>query len=91
MDLNLSVIIPVLNEQDCLPDLLADLNAQKKVNLEIIIADGGSTDDTLERCRPFDPVIVLAPRGRASQLNAGFRRSTGSDVLCRRPSHDSAG
>lgn len=81
MGVNLSVIIPALNEQDCLPALLADLDAQKKVSLEIIIADGGSTDETLERCRPFDPVIVRAPRGRASQLNAGFRRSTGSDLL----------
>ena len=78
---NLSVIIPALNEQDCLPDLLADLNAQKEVRLEIIVADGGSTDNTLERCRSFDPVMVRAPRGRASQLNAGFRRTTGSDLL----------
>ena len=77
----LSVIIPALNEQDCLPDLLADLNSQKEVSLEIIIADGGSTDDTLEQCRPFNPIIVHAPRGRARQLNAGFRKSTGSDLL----------
>jgi len=42
---------------------------------------GGSTDDTIERCRPFDAVIVRAPGGRASQLNAGFRKSTGSNLL----------
>lgn len=77
----LSVIIPTLNEQDCLPALLTDLHAQKRVRLEVIIADGGSTDDTLKRCRPFNPIIVPAPRGRASQLNAGFRRSTSRDVL----------
>lgn len=81
MGLDLSVIIPTLNEQDCLPALLADLKAQNHVNLEIVIADGGSTDATLDRCRRFKPVIVPAPRGRARQLNAGFRRSTGSDVL----------
>ena len=81
MGLTLSVIIPALNERDCLPALLADLNSQKEVSLEIIIADGGSTDGTLEHCRPFDPIIVQAPRGRASQLNVGFRRSTGSDIL----------
>jgi rSAM/selenodomain-associated transferase 2 len=81
MGADLSVIIPTLNEQDCLPALLADLNAQKAVKLEIIVADGGSTDDTLSRCRPFNPIIVPASRGRASQLNAGFRRSTGSQVL----------
>lgn len=81
MGLDLSIIIPTLNEQDRLPALLSDLHAQQAVRLEIIIADGGSTDLTLERCRPYDPVIVRAPRGRASQLNAGFRRSTGNDIL----------
>ena len=81
MVLNLSVIIPTLNEQDCLPALLTDLHAQKEVSLEIIIADGGSTDGTLERCSPFNPIIVQSPSGRAIQLNAGFRRSTGSDLL----------
>ena len=81
MGLNLSVIIPTLNEQDCLPKLLADLDAQSHVQLEVIIADGGSTDGTLDRCRTFDPIIVHAPRGRAAQLNAGFRRSTGDDLL----------
>ncbi len=81
MGLNLSVIIPALNEQDYLPLLLADLNVQKKVSLQIIIADGGSTDDTIVRCRPFDPVIVRASGGRASQLNAGFRKSTGDNLL----------
>jgi glycosyltransferase involved in cell wall biosynthesis len=70
-----------MNEQDCLPLLLADLNVQKKVNLQIIVTDGGSTDDTIERCRPFDPVIVRVPGGRASQLNAGFRKSTGNNLL----------
>jgi len=77
----LSVVIPALNEARCLPRLLADLNAQRGVRLEIVIADGGSTDDTLARCRPFDPLIVQSPRGRARQLNAGFRRSTGRNLL----------
>lgn len=81
MDATLSVIIPALNEADTLPSLLADLNAQKDVKLEIIVADGGSTDETLALCRPFDPVIVSAPRGRARQLNAGFRKAAGDSLL----------
>ncbi len=81
MGQTLSVIIPTLNEQDCLPALLADLAAQQGVDLEIIIADGGSSDSTLESCGPYAPIIVRARRGRARQLNAGFKRSTGRDVL----------
>ncbi|MBT8373370.1 MAG: glycosyltransferase, partial [Deltaproteobacteria bacterium] len=81
MDLNLSVIIPTLNEQDCLPLLLADLAAQKKVNLQIIVADGGSTDDTIKHCQPFGPIIVRTPGGRGMQLNAGFKKSTRDNLL----------
>jgi glycosyltransferase involved in cell wall biosynthesis len=81
MALELSVIIPALNEQDCLPRLLADLKAQEGVVLEIIVADGGSTDNTLANCRPFKPLVVQTTRGRALQLNAGFRKSTGRDLL----------
>ncbi len=81
MALELSVIIPTLNEQDCLPHLLADLKAQKGMALEIIVADGGSTDNTLTNCRPYGPRIVKAPRNRALQLNAGFRESTGRNLL----------
>ncbi len=81
MIFNLTVIIPALNEQGPLPLLLADLRAQKNVNLEIIIADGGSTDDTLNRAHPFNPIIVKSPRGRARQLNAGFGKATGNNLL----------
>lgn len=81
MNPELSVVIPVLNEQAWLPALLTDLAAQQKVKLEVILADGGSTDGTLDRCRCFDAIIVNAPRGRARQLNAGFRRSTGGNLL----------
>lgn len=81
MDHDLTIIIPALNERNHLPRLLADLQAQVRVRLEIIVADGGSTDDTLAACRPFKPTIVTASRGRARQLNAGFEKSTGRNLL----------
>jgi len=81
MDYDLSIIIPALNEEDHLPRLLADLQAQERVDLEIIVVDGGSTDNTLTACRAFKPIIITAPRGRARQLNAGFKMSTGHNLL----------
>lgn len=81
MDLELSIIIPTLNEEKHLPLLLADLEGQQNVALEIVVADGGSTDNTLGSCRPHAPLIVNAPRGRARQLNAGAAMSTGRNLL----------
>lgn len=42
----LSVIIPTLNEEKYLPRLLASLKKQKFVDYEIIVSDGGSSDNT---------------------------------------------
>ena len=85
--MRLSVILPVLNEARRIGSRLRELRAQDALH-EIILVDGGSTDGTLgearESMRGFDggaPVkIVHAPRGRASQMNAGARTSEG-DVL----------
>ena len=43
----LSVVIPCLNERDRLPLLLADLH-QGRGDLELVIADGGSIDGSVE-------------------------------------------
>jgi hypothetical protein len=73
----LSVIVPVLNEQETLPKLLQNLAAQAGVNFETILCDGGSHDDTqqvadgLAKVLPLRISVVAAPAGRARQLNAG--------------------
>lgn len=45
----ISVIIPTLNEEKLLPQLLAQFDAQirQEYEIEVIISDGGSTDDTI--------------------------------------------
>ena len=67
----LSVIIPTLNEAARLPDRLRELLSQPAV-AEVIVADGGSTDGTVELAGAFPGVRLLrsAP-GRARQLNHG--------------------
>src|SRR6202035_457906 len=47
---------------------------------ELIVADGGSRDETLTLARPFADLVLTAPRGRAAQMNAGARQAKG-DVL----------
>lgn len=74
----ISVIIPVLNEAKILDQLLSRLIPQLKDH-ELIIVDGGSTDETPLIAKRYGQVIS-AERGRARQSNAGAAASRG-DVL----------
>ncbi|HLK99021.1 MAG TPA: TIGR04283 family arsenosugar biosynthesis glycosyltransferase [Myxococcaceae bacterium] len=77
----ISVIIPVLNEEQRIGQRLQELCALEPLR-ELLVVDGGSTDATVERARAFPRVTVLsAPRGRASQMNAGAQAATGSVLL----------
>ncbi len=77
----LSVIVPVLNEAAELPAFLADLQRQSLVNYELIIVDGGSTDATLELLQSEQVRLISAPRGRGHQLNAGAANARGIWLL----------
>ncbi len=83
----LSIIIPVLNEERCLPLLLDDLAAQEGVSFEIIVADGGSIDSTKERCSEFAvsgdiPLLFLeTPGGRGIQQNRGAEAAEAATLL----------
>jgi rSAM/selenodomain-associated transferase 2 len=66
----LGVVIPTLNEAQHLPGILEDL-ARVALPHEVVVADGGSGDDTLGIARAAGVRGVSAPRGRGPQLNAG--------------------
>ncbi|MCB0642336.1 MAG: TIGR04283 family arsenosugar biosynthesis glycosyltransferase [Phaeodactylibacter sp.] len=72
--IQLSVIIPTLNEENCIASMLAEL-LSRDPDLEIIVVDGGSTDGTLAIVRTFPEVCLLQATavGRALQYNAGAR------------------
>ena len=84
---SLSIVIPALNEAAFLPYLLHDLSWQKNIQFEVIIVDGGSSDQTLEQCREFSnnspyPVkIIESEAGRARQLNKGAAACKANDIL----------
>lgn len=80
--MSLSIIIPTLNEEAALPATLMSVAALKPAPLEIIVADSGSEDRTVEVAQAHGACVLAdLPRGRAGQMNAGARQATG-DLLC---------
>ncbi len=77
----ISVIIPSLNEEQALPATLRRLLAQEG-NFEAILADGGSTDRTVDIAGSFPHIrVVQAQTGRAAQMNAGATVAKGQWLL----------
>lgn len=77
----LSVIVPVLNEADGIAAALAALAPLRQRGAEVIVADGGSQDDTVARATPLADQVITAPRGRAAQMNAGAAVAAGDMLL----------
>lgn len=78
---NLSIIIPTLNEAPGITSTLKALQAMRARGSEIILVDGGSQDGTPKLARPFVDRLLVAPRGRARQMNAGAAEAQGSVLL----------
>ncbi|TAG70257.1 MAG: glycosyltransferase, partial [Burkholderiales bacterium] len=77
-----SVIIPVLNESPRIEKLLASLRKQtSSFEAEIIVVDGGSEDDTLQRARAHCDHAVQSTRGRARQQNFGANIAMGDTLV----------
>ena len=74
--LSVSVIVPVLNEAGLIGDFLRRVRSLGS-DLEIIVVDGGSTDETVSIAQPLADQTIVAPRGRASQMNAGAALACG--------------
>ena len=72
-NLKLSIVIPTLNEASQVVDALAPLQPLRHRGHEVIVVDGGSGDVTAVLARPLADQLLSAPRGRASQMNAGAR------------------
>lgn len=67
-----SVIIPVLNEEKYLASLLDSLQKQTYKNLEIIVADAGSTDRTAEVAQEHGAVVVEGGKPAAGRNNGAY-------------------
>ena len=73
----LSIIIPVLNEGGVLRPLLESLQPLRAAGHELVVIDGGSSDDTVARAEGLVDQLLISSPGRARQMNAGARSSSG--------------
>jgi len=76
----ISVVIPTLNAAATLPDTLAALCSSAMLG-EVIVADGGSSDETAARAVAAGARVVVGPRGRGGQLAAGAAAASGNWLL----------
>lgn len=77
----LSIIMPVLDEGDGIAGALDALAELRALGVEVIVVDGGSQDATVQRARLRADHVLVAPRGRAAQMNAGAARASGNVLL----------
>src|SRR5262245_34475924 len=77
----LSIIVPVLDEANAIGPTLERLQPARAQGAEVVVVDGGSRDGTREIAQPLADRVIAAPRGRATQMNAGARESRGDALL----------
>jgi glycosyltransferase involved in cell wall biosynthesis len=69
---NISVIIPALDEEEPIADVVRECLVTK-IPREVIVVDNGSTDNTSERARAAGARVVTAPRGYGRACAAGVQ------------------
>ena len=74
-----SLIIPALNEADCLAQLLAELPLD--LLHQVIVVDNGSTDNTAEVARKLGAIVIEEPRRGYGSACAAGTVAAGGEVL----------
>lgn len=76
----ISIIIPVLNEEKSISDIIDYLKEKSspKNILEIIFVDGGSIDKTSQIALKKGAIVLQSQKGRAKQLNIGAKHAKGN-------------
>ncbi|MBT9476550.1 TIGR04283 family arsenosugar biosynthesis glycosyltransferase [Polaromonas sp.] len=75
----LSVVIPALNESAGIQAALHALAPLRARGAQVVVADGGSTDDTVALANAVQ--VIQTACGRALQMNAGAQQASGDTLL----------
>ena len=76
---NISIIIPTCNEAKNISEFLPELLTIPDV--EVLVVDGGSSDETVEIAKALGAKVFSAPPGKALQMNAGAKVACGNILL----------
>ncbi len=76
---NISVVIPVYNEEDYIEEVIDSLS---NINpFELIVVDGGSIDDTIDIALSKGAKIIITSKGRGRQIREGIKMAKGELIM----------
>ncbi|MEH1782343.1 MAG: TIGR04283 family arsenosugar biosynthesis glycosyltransferase [Nostoc sp.] len=75
----ISIIIPAINEAVNIKEAIT--TTQPSTNIEVIVVDGGSKDNTVEIAQSFGVKVISSSPGRAVQMNVGALAASGEILL----------
>ncbi|MEH2052335.1 TIGR04283 family arsenosugar biosynthesis glycosyltransferase [Nostoc sp.] len=75
----ISIIIPAINEAVNIKEAIT--TTQPSTNIEVIVVDGGSKDNTVEIAQSLNVKVISSSPGRAVQMNAGALAASGEILL----------
>ena len=79
--MKVSIIIPVLNEAELIAQTLTRLAPCRNQGHELIVVDGGSSDETVSVAQQHADKVLCSRRGRAWQMNQGIAVAQGDILL----------
>jgi rSAM/selenodomain-associated transferase 2 len=78
MQKTISIIIPTLNEADCIETTLSILTHRETI--EVIVVDGGSTDGTADLAKSCGATLLTTDPSKSGQMNTGAK-AAGGDIF----------
>jgi len=79
----ISVIVPALNEEGSIQRSIRSIKSNQctKCKLEVIVVDGGSSDNTVKEARSMGAKVISVERGRGIQQDEGSKTASGDFLL----------